>query len=424
MALPLRRALAALLLLSSSALADRLRIVEDPADAAQVRADLIQQATADVSVLYFLVRNDRVTHASLALLRDARRRGVESVRLLADANFTRIPKPLLAHLRDEGVQVRVYHPIDLLHPSWLFRRMHEKLIVVDHSRYITGGRNLGEAYFGLAKRNYADRDVYVEGDSAEEACSHFESVWSSRHVVDLDVHVSAAESARAAALLDATMEEMRAGESFVALDTGTDWSEGAAEVGEVRFVHDPVEHRRGERVANQILPILREAESSIVIESPYLVPSRAVRRLFEEKVRDGVRVVVLTNSIHSTDAVFPHAAFVRHRRGLLEIGVEIYEYKGPDMLHAKSFVVDGRIIGIGSYNLDPRSQNLNTEVMCVAEDEQTAAELTALIEARIADSWTAGQPRDEGDRRVSRRRRFVEWLARGLLMLPVIEGQL
>jgi phosphatidylserine/phosphatidylglycerophosphate/cardiolipin synthase-like enzyme len=424
MILPRHYALAALLLLSIPALADRLRIVEDPADAAQVRVDLIQQATEDVSVLYFLVRNDRVTHASLALLRDARRRGVRSVRLLADANFTRIPKPLLSHLADEGVQVRVYHPVDLLHPSWLFRRMHEKLTVVDGRRYVTGGRNLGEAYVGLAKRNYADRDVYVDGASAADARDHFEAVWSSRHVVDLDVHVSAAESAGAAALLDAVMEEMRAGEAFVALDTGTNWSDGALEVGDVRFVHDPVEHRRGGRVANQILPILQEAESSIVIESPYLVPSRAVRALFEEKVRDGVRVVVLTNSIHSTNAVFPHAAYVRHRRGLLKSGVEIYEYKGPDMLHAKSFVVDGRIIGIGSYNLDPRSQNLNTEVMCVAEDEETAAELTALIEARIADSWTAGQPRDEGDRRVSRRRRFIEWVARALLLIPVIEGQL
>lgn len=422
MTLSLRYTIAALLL-AAAARGDRLRIVENHADAAQVRVDIIQQATTDVSVLYFLVRHDRVTLTSLALLRDARRRGVESVRLLADANFTRIPKPLLAHLRDEGVQVRVYHPIDLRHPSWLFRRMHEKLTVVDGRRYVTGGRNLGAAYFGLAKRNYADRDVYVEGESATDAKRHFEAVWSSRHVVELDVRVSPVETSAASDLLDEVMAGLRRGGSFAALDTARDWSAGATEVGEVRFIHDPVESARGPRVGNQILPILEAAERSIVIESPYLVPSRAVRELFERKLAGGVRIVILTNSIHSTDAAFPHAAYVRHRGRLVRSGIEIYEYKGPEMLHAKSFVVDGRIIGIGSYNLDPRSQNLNTEVMCVAEDEEIAQELLALIEEQIENSWAAGQPRTDWPR-VSRGRRFIEWVARGLLMLPVIEGQL
>ena len=199
--------------------------------------------------------------------------------------------------------------------------------------------------------------------------------------------------------------------------------EGAREVGTIRFVYDHVKNRCGERVANQIHPILEGAKSSILIESPYLVPSRAVRELLERKVADGVRVVILTNSKHSTDAIFPYAAYVGHRKGLLEAGIEIYEYKGPDMLHAKSFVVDGRILGIGSYNLDPRSQNLNTEVMCVADDEGAAAELTALIEERIADSWPAGESA-AGAPPVSRRRAVMDWIARTLLLLPVIEGQL
>jgi phosphatidylserine/phosphatidylglycerophosphate/cardiolipin synthase-like enzyme len=301
--------------------------------------------------------------------------------------------------------------------------MHEKLTVVDHRRYVTGGRNLGEAYFGLAKRNYADRDVYVDGDSAADASRHFDSVWSSRHVDDLDVHVSAGEIADAAALLDRTMEEMRSGSSFVAIDTGRDWSEGAEEVGEVRFVHDPIERGRGARVANQILPILEAAKSSIVVESPYLVPSTPLRELFERKEREGVRVVVLTNSIHSTDGGLPYAAYTRHRGRLLRRGIEIYEFKGPDMLHAKSFVIDGRIVGIGSYNLDPRSQNLNTEVMCVIEDEEIAAELRDLIGVRMEHAWRAGHLRpDAPPMRFARR--LGGWLARALVVLPVIEGQL
>lgn len=422
MALLLRIALAVALLTAPAASADLLRIIEQPDDAAQVRADLIQQGTTDVSAMYFIVRNDRVTIGSLALLRDARRRGVGSVRLLADANFTRIPKPLLAHLRDEGVQIRVYHPINLRHPSWLLRRMHEKLMVVDGKRYVTGGRNLAEPYFGMAKRNYLDRDVYVDGASAVHAMEHFEAVWKSRHVVDLHVRVSPAEVEQASRSLDAVMSELRSRTGFVTLDDARDWSEGATEVGDVRFVHDPV-GRRGVRVGNQLSELLATAEESIVIESPYLVPSRAVRKLLKGKRREGVQIVIVTNSIHSTDAIFPHAAYLKYRRGLVRAGFELYEYKGPDMLHAKSFVVDGRILGIGSYNLDPRSQNLNTEVMCIADNEEMAQELLALIDAHIENSWKVGEPR-EGEKRVSRARVLYGWVARVLVIVPVLENQM
>src|SRR5712691_2619809 len=123
---PMRFALFAFVL-AASARADVFRLLDDPREAAQARVDIIQQAHHEIDALYFLARNDRITLTALALLRDARRRGVENVRLVVDANFQHIPKPVLAHLADEGVQVRVYHPLTLRHPSWLFHRMHEKV---------------------------------------------------------------------------------------------------------------------------------------------------------------------------------------------------------------------------------------------------------------------------------------------------------
>ena len=135
--------------LAAEGRADVLRILDDPREAAQARVDIIQQARGEIDAVYFLARNDRITLTALSLLRDARRRGVGSVRLIVDANFQHIPRPVLGYLRDEGVEVRVYHPISLRHPSWLFRRMHEKFVVVDGKRYIAGGRNLAESYFGL-----------------------------------------------------------------------------------------------------------------------------------------------------------------------------------------------------------------------------------------------------------------------------------
>src|SRR5256885_15505258 len=109
----------ALLTVAASANADTLRLLDDPREAAQARVDIIQTARFEIDALYFLARNDRIALAALALLRDARRRGVADVRLVVDANFQHIPKAVLAHLSEEGVQVRVYHPLTVRHPSWI-----------------------------------------------------------------------------------------------------------------------------------------------------------------------------------------------------------------------------------------------------------------------------------------------------------------
>ena len=411
--------------LASAARGEVFRILDDPRDAAQARVDLIQQADREIHALYFLARNDRITLTALALLRDARRRGVPSVQLIVDANFMRIPKAVLAHLRDEGVEVRVYHPTSLRHPSWLGRRMHEKVVVVDGERYITGGRNLAEAYFGMAaKKNYVDRDVYVEGASAADADRHFDTLWSSTHVARLKVRVSDREKQAAEDLLDRVLLELSCGDGFVKLDTGHDWSKDQRAVSSVEFLHDPVD--RGERLAVRLADLIDGAKTSIVIESPYLVPPKPLLELLEKKLAEGVYVQIVTNSLRSTDGVLPQAGYLKYRRRLARLGLDVREYKGPDPLHAKSAVIDGRVVLVGSYNIDPRSQNLNTEVMCVVEDEAMAQELLESIDLHLQNAWRIhgnGRPaRVERYPQVSRAKKVRLWLAR--FLLPIVENQL
>jgi putative cardiolipin synthase len=403
--------------LTGAARADVLRILEDPTDAAQARVDLIQQARREINALYFLARNDRVTMTALALLRDAQRSGVRA-RLLVDANFHHIPKAVLAHLRDEGVQVREYHPITLRHPTWLWRRMHEKLVVVDGERYITGGRNLAEAYFGLAaKKNYVDRDIFVEGASAVDADLHFDALWESRHVRALHVRVSDRDKRRAAERLDAVMAELRCGASFVKLDTGRDWADGALHADSVRFLHDPIV--KGPRVGERIYELFESAQTSIVIESPYLVPGKALRQLLARKRAEGVHVQIVTNSLRSTDGLLPFAGYLKYRRRLVRAGIDVREFQGPDTLHAKSAVIDGRIVLVGSYNIDSRSQNLDLEAMCVAEDEELARQLLAAIAAHVENASKVDA------REWPRMRRRTELGLRSLqLLMPILEGQL
>jgi phosphatidylserine/phosphatidylglycerophosphate/cardiolipin synthase-like enzyme len=415
----LGRFLAAVLIsaLTATARADMVRILEDGGEAAQVRVDLIQQARREINALYFLARNDRVTMTALALLRDAQRSGVES-RLLVDANFHHIPKAVLAHLRDEGVQIREFHPLTPRHPTWTWRRMHEKLVVVDGERYVTGGRNLAESYFGLAsKKNYVDRDVFVEGASAADADLHFDALWESKHVRELRTRVSDREKRRAEAMLDAVLASLRCGDGFVKLETGRDWAEGAHHADSVRFLHDPL--GKGPRVGSHLNEIFRNAESSIVIESPYLVPGRELRRILQQKRAEGVHVQIVTNSLRSTDGLLPFAGYLKYRRGLVRAGIDVREYKGPDTLHAKSAVVDGRIVLVGSYNIDSRSQNLDLEAMCVAEDEELAQELLSAMQKHVENAAKV-DPR----RWPRMPRRTLLGLKTMQLLLPLFEGQL
>ena len=411
---PLRLTLLTLVFAASAAHADTFRILDDPRDAAQARVDIIQQARQKIDAVYFIARNDRIALTALELLRDAHRRGVESVRLIVDANFNHIPQPVLAYLIDEGVQVRVYHPLTVRHLGWIFHRMHEKLVVVDGQRYITGGRNLDEAYFGLAKHNFIDRDVYVDGASATDAEAHFERLWNSRDVVGLQFSVSDAEKAKAAATLDNAARSF----DFVRLNTGTDWSAGQPDIPSVRFLHDPVES--GERLGERVDSVLAGAQTSIVIESPYFVPTRSVRDVLLRKLHDGVRVELVTNSLRSTDGVLPWVGYLKYRRRFVLAGAKVHEYKGPDTLHAKSVVVDDHKALIGSLNFDRRSYNLDSEELSEADDVGIASKLTAAVDRHVQHAWliTAHPHRIH----VPRMARLRAWIAR--VLLPLFEPQL
>lgn len=370
----------ALILFAAAARADVVRILDKDQEAAQARVDLIRTAHDRIEVLYFIAKDDRVSAAMLQLLRDARRRGV-SVRMVIDGSFRRIPKGILSHLRDEGVIIKTYHPFDLRHPTWINHRMHDKLIVVDGKRYITGGRNLDESYFGLSKKiNYRDIDVYVEGPSAVDAQRRFEQVWDSKDVASLHGHVTRRAKREAAEHLGDSLIEM-AHSGFINLGAPRDWSAGAMEVGPTQFLS-------GHGIGGDMTPYLAAAKESIVIESPYFIPPRFLRELLLKKLAEGVRIEVVTNSVRSTDGLLPQVGYLKYRGSLARAGIDFREYKGPDCLHGKVIIVDGRVSMVGSYNIDPRSEYLNTEVMAIAENEELARALKGLIEGHIENAWT------------------------------------
>jgi putative cardiolipin synthase len=185
---------------------------------------------------------------------------------------------------------------------------------------------------------------------------------------------------------------------------------------DVRFISDAPGKNAGDSglsgggaSTSELISALRGAQHSVLIQSPYLILPEGGLELFAELHERGVRIRVSTNSLASTDNMPAFSGYYKQRPGLLNAGVELYEFKPhPQIqatlleryprladqnpifaLHAKSMVIDGSQIFIGTFNLDPRSANLNTEVGVLIESQELGRQLTESIERDIRpeNSW-------------------------------------
>jgi putative cardiolipin synthase len=382
--------LAALLVLAAGgARADQVWILAADRDAAEARIEVALAARQELLASYFIIGDDPLSLTSLTLLRSAARRGVQ-VKLLVDWEWSHIPPAVADHLRDQGVEIREYHPFRLDRLGWLFRRMHDKLLIGDGRELIVGGRNIESTYFGLGaqvrSRNYLDLDLRLRGEAAGEARRYFLALWASREVRPLLPTTPAAARAAAGRGLDVHQAWLDARIAAARADPGR-VAEAPLEVGEARFLHDPIGRKRPSRgVGHELLELLGCAHGSAVVESPYLIPSLAFRRGLKAALGRGVAVRILTNSLASTDNLFAQAGYVGKKRGLVRQGVEIWEYQGPDCLHSKAAVIDGETVIVGSFNLDPRSEFLNTEVALSFRSPALGSELLRLFDDHLRNA--------------------------------------
>lgn len=389
--------------------ADVLRLLANDREAAQARVDLIQQARQDINVAYYAVDCGRIPAVLLQLLRDRARQGVR-VRLLVDGLETQLPAAIQSHLMGEGVEIRQYHPVAWSRPGWLNRRMHDKLLIVDGKHLIIGSRNLQDHHFGLECVNFVDHDAYVHGQAAVCARDYFLRLWDSP-----DVRLPRAAErpgfrprrpqradegyfadgwrqgtwASAPLVLD-TSAGVFVGQQFVQLRTGYDWSAGQADDVPVQFLCDQNTDKRPGSMRSDILALIDQAEQRLVIETPYPTFSAAMLGAVLAARSRGVQVVLLTNSLATSDSVVSYATYQNEKRLLLRAGVELWEYAGNGHLHAKSLLIDDRVAVIGSYNFDVRSEIANLEVAVVARDVRAAAALGNSIAGHLVDAWRIG----------------------------------
>lgn len=309
----------------------------------------------------------------LALLRKKARSGVR-VRLILDEMFNKIPKPLMAHLRDEKVEVLNFNKFKLhkLMRSVKYR-LHDKLFIVDKKYLIMGGRNIQNSYYKRAMKNYDDRDVYVEGDMAAVASAYYSDLWKAKHLTPYTkTPKKVPEAIEKLNLVQERLDARRSEFDF------QQWVSGTVEVDNLKLLHDEIAARKKSLTgtAKELYGLIDKAKHSVIINSPYLILTKEFHGVLERAIKRKVKVRILTNSLKSTDGLFPQAGYLAHRKRIAKMGIELYEYFGSDCLHSKSFVIDDEISIIGSFNLDPRSQNLNTETMGVFYHSELSKLLT------------------------------------------------
>jgi putative cardiolipin synthase len=397
----------------------------DSLDAFAARMLLARAADRSLDVQYYIWHDDLSGRLLLQELHEAAARGVRVRLLLDDNGIAGLDVTLAALDAHPNIEVRLFNPFPSRTLRWtgyltdfsrLNRRMHNKSFTADNQASIVGGRNVGDEYFDAAEGSvFVDLDVLAVGPVVREVSRDFDGYWASGSAYPVDRLVPPAEGP-----LQIAADEEKA-KVFVDAVRQSDFvlqlmeRRLPFEWGRALLVSDDPAKGLGDAAESALLPhklgeLLGEPRAEVELISAYFVPGESTG-LFTSMAKRGVRLTVLTNSFEATDVAVVHAGYAKRRKELLEAGVTLYELKrispqsqsarsfvgssgsSASSLHAKTFSVDRARVFVGSFNFDPRSANLNTEMGILID--------SAALAQRIASSFETGIPERSYEVRLS-----------------------
>jgi putative cardiolipin synthase len=401
------------------------RLLDSNEDALRWRLALVDSAQHSLDLQYYFWWEDESGQLLMKHVVDAADRGVK-VRMIFDDVTTLLEDDRTLKVRDwqtatlsahPNIDVRLFNAfrsrtlagrgVDFLWRMELMnQRMHNKLLVADNRAVILGGRNVGNEYFGFGKDfNFRDMDLLSIGPVARQTSTLFDRFWNSEWVVPvgaLNLHATRRDlRAEKPAIL-----EQLAGSPVLErfpLNRG-DWKTELADVartaqpGNSRVLTDvPVKGTLRHRMPAAMRELMASAQSELLITNAYVIPDEQTIEIFRELTARGVKVRILTNSLASQDVPAVNSHYKQWRKPLLKAGVDLYESR-PDAairvqiadtppnkaafmgLHVKAIVVDRKRVFVGSMNLDPRSEELNSEMGVLVESEALAAQIAGIMQ--------------------------------------------
>lgn len=398
--------------------------LETGLEAFAARVWLVDRASSSLDLQSYIWRSDRSGRWLLTRLQAAAERGVRVRLLLDDQGGSKTLDALLARLdAHERAEVRLFNPYrhrgigrawDLATDfSRLNRRMHNKSFSADGVATILGGRNVGDEYFGASPdMEFADLDVLAVGPIVGDVSRAFDRYWNSASAYPRRALLAPADDRPLSAAEEQALDEATAYARDLRSRPAVErWRERGPQPadfvwGQATLFVDPPDKALDQAAERELmLPKLARtlggAERSIELVSPYFVPSDKGVAWLAALNAQGVRLRVLTNSLAATDVAAVHAGYAPQRPALLDAGVELYELRPQPSadgrsrgrllgigssrasLHAKAFAVDGERVFIGSFNFDPRSAWVNTEIGVLLEHPGLARRIGGAFEAEI-----------------------------------------
>jgi len=391
-------------------------------DSLALRLLLAERAEHTIDAQYFLIHDDLVGNLFLNALLRAANRGVR-VRFLLDDVLSKGLDPGLAALDShENIEVRIFNPfahrraraLDVTSLGRITRRMHNKSFTVDNQVTLIGGRNIANEYFDAsAHEKFSDLDVLTIGPMVPEVSTMFDMYWNHRAAVPIaalaDNPKSAAEAlaklgdrvrqsfetARTSEYADAVRQSIV---NYVESDTkALIWAP-------YDLVYDSPDKSsadtadESEFITTQMTETIGEIEKQLFVITPYFVLLKDDIEGFSGLLNRGVDVTVLTNSLAANNHTAAHGGYSPSRKPLLRKGAHLYELRANvdspadeklpphapvSTLHAKTFVVDGKSIFIGSFNWNQRSVHRDTELGVIIHSPEIANELVGRVSAAL-----------------------------------------
>jgi len=401
-------------------------VLEDGSGSMVARAWLTEYAEKTIDIQYFIFSTDNVGLIACDYLIKAADRGVKVRIIVDDIMVDADVEDILMFSSHENISVKIYNPGVNLGKNIFEKikkfttdfkdanqRMHNKTFIVDGKVVITGGRNIADEYFDYDHEyNFRDRDLLLLGKETKAVSTSFNKFWNSKLSENItsvikekpenltsknrfdNLHEYACNPDNFWPQVRSRIEKLPS--TFKAIKNSGDlvWLDDVSFISDQPGKNNVKKGLGGGGVSTSaLIDLVKNAKSSIAIQTPYLITTELSQNLFKEASERGVKIRILTNSLASTDNVEAFSSYQTDRNKLLETGVRIFEFR-PDAairkkimtgelqlkldhkpifgLHAKSMVIDNEITVVGTFNLDPRSANLNTECIVIVHSAKIA----------------------------------------------------
>ena len=384
----------------AQATGDLFRIVSDEYSALTVRNDLMRGAKKEMLVCTYIIDGDEIGYHNLRLIAEAAQRGVQ-VKMILDGLGKRVPIKMLLYIKDLGVQIKIYNKKNWKRPFMIFRRLHGKMLIVDGQYCLIGGRNLNAQYYRMdSVDNFMDREVLIRSEKVvHEARQHFNEMWEHEVIcTDLKGVFNPADRQECQLLLDSSSLAIKSQIPLLRKVRGEDRVNLSDVVkptaNPVQFVYPSFTHMKNGRIRRSNRPdrrvtvalqaLVASADSTVEMESPYVLLTRSWFKCLKTAQKKGVRIRVITNSITSTDLPITQAIYANRRGRYQRAGIQLNEYCGVRTVHLKTLTIDKQVVMIGSYNLNKNSEFFNTEVAAWVKDPLLALHQQKLFEKYLS----------------------------------------